>query len=220
MLHVEASLGFTLTTLSCKPQPTHLDCYLQYKGNLATPDGTCRLREREERDVNISQKRRMGFASQQQLSPRRERVRVLLWGRCNLAWMSVTLPNLGFAQVTYPWAQWFPSTTKKSMGISTEKLNTNFNHNFKPPLRLQLQLGFLVNWSLAQISPSLFTILTTLKINADLLLIIILNRSVYRVQGTPKDRFELMVLMQKLALKTMHWIPRYWPKIQRFGLVT
>ena len=43
------------------------------------------------------------------LLQRWERGRAVLWRRCNLARLSVTLPNLGFAQVTYPGAQWFPS---------------------------------------------------------------------------------------------------------------
>ena len=55
---------------------------------------------------------------QAQVKLRRERGRAVLWRRCNLARLSITLPNLGFAQVTYPGAQWFPSITKRSMGIS------------------------------------------------------------------------------------------------------
>ena len=65
-----------------------------------------------------SKEKSEGFASQPQLPPRWERGRAVLWRRCNLARLSVTLPNLGFAQVTYPGDQWFPSTTKGSMGIS------------------------------------------------------------------------------------------------------
>ena len=42
-----------------------------------------------------------------------ERSRGVLWRRCNLARLSVTLPNMGFAQET----QWFPSN-EGSMGTS------------------------------------------------------------------------------------------------------
>ena len=45
-----------------------------------------------------------------------ERGRAVLWRRCNLARLSFTLSNLGFAQVTYPGDQWFPSKTRKTLG--------------------------------------------------------------------------------------------------------
>ena len=47
-----------------------------------------------------------------------ERGRAVLWRRCNLARLSVTLPNLGFAQVTYPGDLMVPEHNEGSMGIS------------------------------------------------------------------------------------------------------
>ena len=47
-----------------------------------------------------------------------ERGRAVLWRRCNLARLSVTLPNLGFAQVTYPGDPMVPEHNEGSMGIS------------------------------------------------------------------------------------------------------
>ena len=48
-------------------------------------------------------------------------------------------------------------------------------------------------------------------------------RSNYKVYGTQNDRLELTVSTQKLVLKNMQRVPRYWPKrlkICRFGLAT
>ena len=82
--------------------------------------------------MRVESKKKRGGASQPQLPPRWERGQVVLWCRCNLAWFSVTLPNLGFAQVTYPlvfWIgylgfaqvtypedQWYQSTTRVVLG--------------------------------------------------------------------------------------------------------
>ena len=49
---------------------------------------------------------------------RRERGQAVLWRRCNLALLSVTLPNLGFAQVTYPRDSMVPEHNEGSMGMS------------------------------------------------------------------------------------------------------
>ena len=70
---------------------------------------------------------------QAQVKLRRERGRAVLWRRCNLARLSVTLPNLGFAQVTYPVAQWFPSTTKGSMEMSVAPFSQPPPINPNPP---------------------------------------------------------------------------------------
>ena len=49
------------------------------------------------------------------------------------------------------------------------------------------------------------------------------ENSDYRVHGTQNDRLEPRVSMQKLVLKNMQRVPRYWlkhPKLCRFGLAT
>ena len=49
------------------------------------------------------------------------------------------------------------------------------------------------------------------------------NSSDYRVHGTQNDRLELTVSTQKLVLKNMHRVRRYWQKslkICRFGWAT
>ena len=49
------------------------------------------------------------------------------------------------------------------------------------------------------------------------------NSSDYRVHGTQNDQLEPRVSTQKLVLKNMHRVPRYWqkhPKLCRFGLAT
>ena len=54
------------------------------------------------------------------LLPRCERGCAILWQRCNLAQLSVTLPNLGFAEVTLKGARCVSTLKKRSIGISAE----------------------------------------------------------------------------------------------------
>ena len=74
---------------------------------------------------------------QAQVKLRRERGRAVLWRRCNLARLSITLPNLGFAQVTYPGDSMVPEHTRKlELGLSFA-ISKKFGQKSLPPSRIR-----------------------------------------------------------------------------------